>query len=642
MAFTKLKKIHHYTDVVCIGISVKEEKYQFSNNSKLLNIHGFHSIHLRPKNGTLHQHEDIITWDTDTLFDCLCNYIHTRHNPLVVLNHSLVAIGSSDFTELLDNGQIIIKRTSKENKEFGYEEDGEQSTECFIASCPPTILMFTHVATGKGFTVVDIANYGVDYISDVFDHLSNTDKQLVFNDAELGCSEDNSLTCTALIARFMQDLYRITADHKLGGLGLTYSSIGMRAFRKTFYKDNILTHTNDDAIMVEKGMYLGGRVEERYHGHYSGKCYLLDIQSLYPHIGRTKPFPVELEETIRSPSRKAIEERLKTHIIGASCHVETSVPAYPVKVDGQLRFPVGSFNTYLCAEEFTDAWKEGRIKHVYHANFYCSDYILKEYSEHMLNLRTTYKASSNRLSEMIIKLITNGLWGKFGQTGKVWVIDDREIPDRAYGGYYKHNDTVNAGFQYRIIDWIVSRLESTPFPENVFSPISACMNSYSRHYIWRHMIQAGLHNVLYVCVDGLIVTQEGYDRLAWLVAPTPYQYGMYKVSEQGDYCNIYGYGKYAIGSKIASQGTPRKDSQQYSGFWSVLDHTEQSTKQKILDGDNVLLTYKSSQIREMLRSKCDGIGAFKAEDSLHDKIDLTLALTSQKQQSCFHSPEWLR
>jgi hypothetical protein len=243
---------------------------------------------------------------------------------------------------------------------------------------------------------------------------------------------------------------------------------------------------------------------------------------------------------------------------------------------------------------------------------------------------------------MIIKLITNGLWGKFGQTGKVWVVDEDEIADCGYGGYYKHDDKQHIGIQYRIIDWTVSRLESTPFPDNVFSPISACMNSYSRHYIWRHMLQAGLHNILYVCVDGLILTQEGYDRLAWLIAPTPYQYGMYKVSEQAEYANIYGYGKYSIGSKIASQGTPRKDSRQYSGFWSILDHVAEPHRQQILDGDSVKVTYKPSDIRHILRNRCDGIGHFTAQDTVSQQIDSTLDHVSLLRQETFHSPEWLR
>jgi hypothetical protein len=642
MSFTKLKKIHHYTDIVCIGLEVSQEKYQFSSSSKLLNIHGFNSIHLRPKNGTLHQFGEIITWDCDSLFDCICNYLPTNHNPILVVNHSLVAIGSSDFTQCLEQGTIVINRAERNNEDFGYEESGKQSTECFVASCPPTILMFTYVPTGKRYTMVDIANYGIDYISDVHDNLDDNDKKLIPNTAELGVSEDKSVTCTTLIARFMQELYKLVTKHELGGIGLTYSSIGMRCFRHSFYGDNILTHTNEEAIIVEKGMYLGGRVEERYHGHYSGKCYLLDIQSLYPHIGRSKPFPTELEDTVSSPPNRIIEERLKTHIIGALCHVDTPVPAYPVKIDGLLRFPVGQFNCYLCGEEFTDAYQEGRIKHVYHANFYKQGYILKEYSEYMLSLRTIYKKSSNKLSEMIVKLITNGLWGKFGQTGKVWVIDEREIADRAYGGYYKHNDANHLGEQYRIIDWTVSRLEHINFPDNVFSPISACMNSYSRHYIWRHMLQAGLHNVLYCCVDGLIVTQEGYDRLAWLIAPTPYQYGMYKVSETGDYANIYGYGKYAIGGKIASQGIPRKDSKQYSGFWSVLDRIDESIRPQILAGDTVAVTYKPSDIRNMLRNRCDGQGHFTAQDTVSQQIDSTLDHVSLLRQETFHSPEWLR
>jgi len=642
MSFTKLKKIHRYTDVICVGISVSEEKYMFSSNSYVLNLHGFHTIHLRPKDGKLHKHGDVITWDTDSLFDCLTNYISTGNNPLIVCNHTLVAIGSSDFTEQMDSRQIVIKRTDRDAGEFGYVEENEISTECFIASTPPTILMFTNVHSGKTYTMVDISNYGIDYISDVFDNLCNEDKPLVFNSAELGVSEDNSLTCAALIARFMQEFYRLTADHKLGGLSLTYSSQGMRAFRHLYYKENILTHTDRKAIIVERNCYTGGRVEERFNGHYPEQSYLLDIQSLYPHIWRTKRLPVELLCSERTPPRSTVKERLQTQIVGAWCRVETDIPAYPVKINNVLRFPTGSFNTYLIGEEFSEAFNAGHVTHIYHANFYSCDYVLKEYAEFMLGLRTRYKGANNRLAEMIIKLITNGTNGKFGQTGKCWVVDEREIADQQYGGYIKYDDKDHDGIQYRIIDWNVSRLESTPFAENTFIPIAACVNSSSRITMWRYMQLAGLQNILYVAVDGLIVNQEGYDRLEMCIARSPYEYGRFKIAESAEYCNIYGYGKYSIGNKVCSQGLPRKDSKIYSGFWNATNGARTISTQESASGKQVIATYKSSHQREILRSKCDTVGAFTAQDSIDTPIDLSTFEDVENQPSLFHSPEWLR
>ena len=640
MAFTKLKKTQTYTDIICVGLKVDSKPYQFSDKVYHENIHGYHTHHIQLRKGQIKHDMDFITWDNSDLFSCITNYIPTGRNSLIVCNHSLVAIGASDFTTLLDNKRILLHHTSASSEEFGYEEYGKISTEAFIASCPPTILIFKDTNTGKTYTLVDIANYGAKYMQDIWNNLSNEEKSTIHNEAELGVDSDNSLTCCALISLFMTKYIKLVNSHSLGGLSLTYSSQGMRCFRSKFYQDNILTHTDDEARIIEDRCYLGGRVDERYNGKYDGKVYLLDIQSLYPHLGKIKPFPTKLKETKTYPSKRDVEEGLRSGIVAAHCHIETDLPAYPVKTDAGLVFPVGKFNAYLIGDEFTDAWREGRVKSVYSANFYESDFILKEYSEYMLSLRTKYKGANSRLEEFMIKCITNGLWGKFGQCGNMWVNQFDEIADMPYGGFYRMNSDSTKKYQYRIIDWNVSKLEYAPWANNTFVPISACMNSYSRHYIWRHMLQAGLHNVLYTCVDGLIVTQEGYDRLAWLVAPNPYIYGMYKVSESGDSCYIAGYGKYQIGNKTAYQGLPRHNVKQYRGFWSAIESDGNQLTDNVIKGKEVLATYCSKDLRDSLRTVCSQHGSFTGLARMDEPILPYRSHNPLEQGFLWHDSEW--
>lgn len=640
MAFTKLTRIQHYTDIICIGASVDKKPYPYGERHCYENLHGFHTIQLKCKDGKCTMEGDAITWDCSDLFDCILNYIQCGRSPLIVLNHSLVCIGSSDFVGKLDRREIVLASSESNYEQFGYSGEGKVSTESFVSSAPPTILIFDHLHTGKRYTVVDIANYGAKYMIDIWDNLSKVEREAIHNEAELGVSEDNSLTCCTLIAMYMRKYYKLVHEHNLGGVSLTYSSQGMRAFRKRFYSDNICTHADKDARILEDRCYLGGRVQELYHGMYNGKVYLLDIQSLYPHLGTIKKFPTSLQDTQTSPSKGTIEQWLDSGIVFAHCHVESDLPAYPYKTMEGLTFPKGSYNAYLCADEFSDAWKTGCIRNVYKAQHYSADFILKPYSDFMLSLRTKYKGSSDRLTEFMAKCITNGLWGKFGQCGNVWMYDDKEQADRPYGGYYKFDCERMKKYQYRIIDWNVSKLEYAPFSDNTFIPISACMNAYSRHYIWRHMLQAGLNNVLYTCVDGLIVTQEGMDRLAWLIAPNPYIYGMYKVSEIGDSCCISGYGKYTIGNKVAYQGVPRYNSKQSRGFWSVLDDNDLMQTKEIYEGKEILTSYGSSDMRNKLMLQVNKPGSFTDPLTLHESPLLPFVPDSYQQDHLFHDSEW--
>lgn len=640
MAFYKLKKTKPFTDIVCVGVSVDSTKYAFGKETFHENIHGFHTIHLKPKTGRLFQFGDCLTWDCDDIFNCVCNYLPTRNNVLIVCNHSLVVLGSSDFTAAIEQGVILLDRKEVKTDKTPPHTDINSESESFVASCPPTIVMFTCTVNGNNYTLVDVSNYGIKYMIDIFNNLSNEDKLLVHNESELGVSEDNSLTCAALIARFMQEQYAVVADNKLGGLALTYSSQGMRRFRTHDYQDDILTHTYDDARILEDGCYLGGRVEARYHGHYDGKVYLLDIQSLYPHLGRSKPFPTKLLESQVNPTDQTIEKWLSSGIVFARCHVTTELPAYPVKRDGKLIFPTGSFVANLCCEEFSDAWKEGRIRKVYNGQLYRSGFTLKSYSEHMLTVRSAYKGCNNRLAEYITKVTTNGLWGKLGQYGNLWITMPNEVPDRQYGGYIEYNKMLGSNDQYRIINWEVSRLTKYNWIDNTFIPISACINAYSRHYLWRHMLQAGLHNVLYCCVDGLIVTEEGYNRLAWLIAPTPYQYGMYKVSEMGNECSILGHGIYMIGNKVAYQGVSKYDVKQYRGFWSAIRDVNPIMDKEVMTGKKVASTYRYKDDRGKLLEKGIVNGQFIAVDNLEEPFLYDTDQVPNNYQPSFHVPEW--
>ena len=640
MSFTKLKRQSSYTDIVCVGIKTDRKPYPFSDNVYLENLHGFHTVHLRPNGTALRHHDDIITWDTNTLFDSIINYMGTRRNTLIVTNHSLVALGSSDFTSLLDSRQIMISRGKAEKEEFGYQEEGEISTQCFVASSPPTIVIFEHVHTGRRFTLVDIQNFGIKYMYDVYSSLTREEKSCIPSLSDIGIDDNCSLTCAMLIARYIQEYYKVVSNNKLGGMSCTYSSQGMKAFRYRYLDDSILTHINSDARILEENCYLGGRVEERYHGRYDGKCYLLDIQSLYPYMGMVKSFPTKLQDYQVNPPKETIDHWVKTGGVAARLLVSTDSPAWPRKHEGVLSFPVGRFNTFLCGEEFSEAWNTGQVERVYDASYYECKPILKTYSEDMLRIRSAYKGSDNRLAELITKFITNGLWGKFGQIGNLWVHDYDVTPDMQYGGYRKISPSGMLEYQYRIIDWEVSKLVKAKYIQNTFLPVSVFMNSYSRHYLYRHMLMAGLNNVLYCCVDGMIVTSEGLDRLSHLIARSPYEYGKYKISEQGDSCNIQGYGIYSIGNKVSYQGIPKYNTKQVRGFWSSLSEFTKSIIPSVASGHEVEVTECWKDQRKLLaNSKCTD-GKPICPSSLYEQMLTQEELAYQGSAGLFHRSEW--
>lgn len=642
MAFTKIKRPIRYSCLLAVGVKTQSNQVNNSPTHSLENITEFASQLMVFVNGSLKPVKDMLTWSGNEVFDAILNYCDIGNNCLIVCNHSLVLLGASDFVHHLDNGSIAICDNKVNADDYAIKDVDNLDAKQFIASMPPTIVGCWNNVSGGRFTLVDIANYGPKYLVEVWENLSDEEKKLIPNYAELGVSEDSADTCCALIARYMQEWYKIVSTFKLGGIALTYAGQGMRAYRYKFCSNEIVTHRNDNARILERACYVGGRCEVRYQGWYHGKTYLLDIRSLYPALGKTKEFPCELQDFQEHPTKETIDDWLQTSCVLAYCHIDTPEPAYPKRIGSATIFPVGRFNAFLCGEEFKDAWNNGYITTVYRAASYRTGSVLKSYSEYMLDARSRVKQACNSLGELCIKRITNGTWGQFGKNTNVWILDETIKPDSPYGGFIKRNERTGSEDQYRIINWQVSKLTSSLWTDNTFTPIAAIINSYSRHMIYRHALLAGMRNVLYFSIDGMIVTQEGLDRLSWLVSPHYQDYGTYRISESSQDCYIKDVGVYRIGNKVAYQGCPERDTKTYKGFWSVTGSKQLGSNSTQVDSTKVHRIESSITRRKLLGYDDNKPGFFTGLTVLDESPLVGSSCNPAYSQTGFHSGEWQR
>lgn len=640
MAFTILTQDTRYQDILAVGVASASSQQSKIVGGSWEGMDSYAIVRMTSVNGKLRQADDMLLFSGNDLWDSILKYSDIRKNTLVVCNHSLLAVGASDFTLCLEQKRIRISESKIDPDDYGLTDQDNICSKQFIVSCPPTIIGLVECETGRRITLVDIANYGIRYLVDIYNDLSDEEKELIPNYAELGISSDNAETCCALVARYMQEYHKLVTTEKMGGLALTYSSQGMRFFRRRHYNSSILTHDNDKARVLEGKCYTGGRCEYRYKGWYHGKVYLLDIRSTYPATGKNKEFPVELLDYAERPTKETVENWLGKGIVFAWVHLDTPEQAFPLRKNNKTFFPIGRFSTFLCGEEFTEAWKNGYITTVYRMAVYRTEKILSSYSRAMLDIRTKLKICNNRLGERIQKYITNGIWGQFGKINNTWIIDNNEIPDRQYGGYIKYSEKDNCEHQYRIIDWEVSRLTHGIWADNTFPAISATMNSYCRHQLYRHALLAGLTNVLYFSIDGMIVTQEGYDRLQWLISEDNTLYGSYKVTESSDSCYIQDIGVYKIGNKIAYQGIPNQEVKTYKGFWSNVSDKLLSPSGEQCIGQQIYRLQHTLPDRQRLGENDKLPGRFMAQEMLDESPLLPSVADHRYIQHGFHHGEW--
>lgn len=569
--FSKLGRTVGCTDYIVVGIETSRSKDERSIDYIIERIDRFSIAHYKPCDTGCYKVDDTIEFEGHNVMQCILEHFDLGKNTRIICNNSLVFLGSSDFADLLEHGFYSISTLDEDSEDIGLETKGKHDASMFIASAPPTIVGIDSNLNKNKLVITDIRNYGIRSIASALDLLTDKELSTVWNCAELGYSIDKCETICDILGILWKRYCLVVTKYRLGGIGLTYANQSMRAFRRNHYDGTITRHNSESIATIEERTYIAGRCEALYKGWYNGSCYLIDANSLYPSIGRVFQFPREVAEEFNGCDNNTARDRIAETIGFAHVRIETDSPVYPCRSEGSLLWPIGKFNTYLCGPELEYALKNNHITHIYKLVTYRKGYVLKSFCETMLSIRDYYRKTNDKLAEYYIKQITNGLFGAFGRVGMRWIIDPKAISTSLYGGFTRYESDEKDKVQYRVINGICSKLVRCYWDDNVYPAISAYINSVCRSQLWNYIQRAGNGNVLYCSIDGLILTQRGYDNIRDSVTCDRSAYGKFRVCESDSKCYIASAGRYRIGRKIAYTGYPREEGYQYRGFWNARD-----------------------------------------------------------------------
>lgn len=195
----------------------------------------------------------------------------------------------------------------------------------------------------------------------------------------------------------------------------TIANTAMKLFTAKYIHDEKYYVQNVDDMREIIKAYHGGRCEAFCRGKIEKMNYY-DVNSLYPSVMKNNVFP--------NPNTHRVTHENKINYImdydGVSfCRVYMPYNRYPVLpfhyVDKVL-FPCGEFSGYWSHVELREALKHGlKIMKIYKTHYYldnCTPF--KEYVEDLYNIRKKFKKESNPM-ELVVKLLLNSLYGKFGQ-----------------------------------------------------------------------------------------------------------------------------------------------------------------------------------------------------------------------------------
>ncbi len=339
----------------------------------------------------------------------------------------------------------------------------------------------------------------------------------------------------------------------LGSFAPTAASQAFHAYRHRFMKHTILFHDRQRVIELERQAYHGGRTEAFYIGTISKPVYALDINSMYPSVMRDQLFPYEL---LGSNSHCTIEQLAKLcehYCVTAYVSLETNQNVYPTVYNDRLVFPIGRFETTLSTPELTYALEHNHIKSVSYVAWYKAGRLFEDYVNTLYTLRKEYKNAGNKAFELMVKLLLNSLYGKFGQRGVEWVESDYagDIPEgvREFCALDPETGRVK---QYRIVlDQLQERVVRGE-SRNSFVAIAAHVTAYARIKLYKLMEKAGYKHVYYCDTDSLYVDDEGYQKLATEIDQT--RLGALKLETVAQSATIYGLKDYELDDKQRHKG----------------------------------------------------------------------------------------
>ena len=312
----------------------------------------------------------------------------------------------------------------------------------------------------------------------------------------------------------LREWLRFRDEHDLGYFAPTMAGQVFNAFRHRFMHHQIYVHVHADVTALERASYYGGRCQEFWRGRAPRIPYThVDTNSMYGSVMYDERFPTKQVGHYGSVSTAALGTMLQTHAAIALVRVRTDVPAFPLRRESKIVFPLGEFDTVLATPELKLAIEYGYLRSVSEVVTYEQAPIFREYADYFWKLRQRARRMNDEWTSKTAKQFLAALHGKFGQrifTSELIALDSRQ-EDEIWTEYDIDDES---WYEYRALAGRVERRIREINGRDTLIAIPSHVTSYARVKLWRWMIEAGLEHIMYVDTDSLIVKREGFRRIA--------------------------------------------------------------------------------------------------------------------------------
>lgn len=433
------------------------------------------------------------------------------------------------------------------SKGFGYMIANGWKPEHPVLDDPPTIITY-HKEGPKGrqtVVILDTLNYFRIPLAVLGKSVGVHKLEMPSPSASIKawdtyCKQDVLVLVKAFLF-FAKFIY----DEDLGNFAKTLPSQAMAAFKHRFKPEcGIYFDDNEEALQLSRDAYHGGRVEMFRKGHLPFKVSCLDINSMYPAVMSEEAYPMKLVSVVNNVDKEELNSILQTYGVVAEVRLNTNDPMYAVQFRGKLVFPVGEFETVLTTPELKRAIQRGHLVSVGKIAIYEMFPIFRTYVDFFWKVRKQAKKDGNQAVDYMSKLFLNSLYGKFGQTGRIFE-DVKEIESDAVKRWTIWDADEARKRTFRVFYGLLQEESIEGESKDSLPAIAAHVTAYGRMYLWDLIETAGRENVFYCDTDSVFVNDVGAENLSGFLDDE--KLGALKVEWESDEVTIRGNKDYRRG-----------------------------------------------------------------------------------------------
>lgn len=398
-----------------------------------------------------------------------------------------------------------------------------------------------------------------------------------------------------ILTRLYDTWSHLVTDNDLGTLAITVGGQAFNAFRHKHMHHKIHLHSDENALVLERGAYHGGRTECWWIGTLSEQRYtVLDVHSMYPHVMRDRTYPSKLMYHYSGLAPKDLAAALKNWGVIARVRLRVDQPVVPLHEKYYTMFPIGTFETSLAGPELELAARHGEILKVHEVSLYEMQPLFRTYVNALYRLRQRYHRSGKELQARLVKKLLNTLYGKWGQKSRVWL--KRPNDEGRKPGWSIEYCIDEPGTYYSLcLGREIFDLERITESTYSFPAIAAYVTAYARCVLWSYIEKAGIDHVYYMDTDSLLVDDTGLANLAGVIHPS--RLGRLGVEQQADNGEIRCPKDYRIGDHRVIKGLTRNAVQVSDTDWKDLHWP----KLRGLIEKGITSGYANTVVRKQLR-----------------------------------------